>query len=541
MVKVKFLLFRGNWENEGNLCALETKNDILLLAAGENAPFLNNQEVTDYSYLTKNRAKIQAILLPNSLPKNSAFLPQLYQELNLHCPLYASEKTSLILSYLWPEAEKIRSNLRIMESQKIFQAGEFSLQSLPLNSYVLGNLAFLISYQDYEFYYLQDFVFNNLLNNTYLADADFFTQLNNLTKETKKNSYLITACPSLAWNRQNSLLLLAQSWKKDQEYFFLLYDYDWLHILELEQLARQWGKKIYLANPEFLALLKKIGRSKEILAKEKENTQPIYLLLASPARLESQLATFLAKKPWAKDTNITLVIGTSAQQAGESKIAKIVDSLYQEKGEVLNFGRSETFSLGTTFADLKLLLELIKPHSVLLLQNSYKQKNFLVYLEKVNFLPSVNQSFLTFPEKKVHPFPPEKWETEKILLTQRQSLLQNGFLVVFLTLKWEKELLKIKNLQLESVAVAPTVNWKKLEEKIRYWWENKISQNSNEKNQGKKNLFSETSLLAKNWKRPLEKRLEFFVRSYLSSEYDIELKNPIISLFLAKNERENPT
>ena len=96
---IRFLLFQGNWENEGNLCALETEQSILLLATGENAPFLNHQETINYDHLTKNKDKIKAIILPNSLPKNCSFLPHLYQELNLQCPIYGSQHTSLIFDY----------------------------------------------------------------------------------------------------------------------------------------------------------------------------------------------------------------------------------------------------------------------------------------------------------------------------------------------------------------------------------------------------------------------------------------------------------
>jgi len=79
---------------------LETEQSILLLSVGENAPFLNRQEIANYDYLTKNKAKIKAIFLNNALPKSCAFLSFLYQELDLQVPIYGSQYTSLILDYL---------------------------------------------------------------------------------------------------------------------------------------------------------------------------------------------------------------------------------------------------------------------------------------------------------------------------------------------------------------------------------------------------------------------------------------------------------
>ncbi|KLL02987.1 MAG: RNA-metabolising metallo-beta-lactamase [Mycoplasmataceae bacterium CE_OT135] len=529
---------------------METEHSILLLTAGENAPFLNHQETIDYDYLTKAKAKIKAIILPNTLPKNCALLPQLYQELNLQCPIYGSQHTFLILDYLWATQPKIKDKFIAIEPNKSLKVGEFSLRFLPLNSYVLGNLAVMINYQDYTFYCLQDFILNNLLNNNYLSDTAFFAQLKDLLVHQKKTTYLITAYPNLAWNRQNSLLLAARSWAKEKNYFFLLYDYDWLHIFELCELAQQWQKKIQILNPSFLVLLRKIWKNdklKEVLVEEGQSPpgNTIYLLVGSPQNIEERLKTILAKKHFSKKELITFVVGISAAHGGEVKIANIVDYLYQKKNEVHNFSRSEAFSLGTSFTDLKLLLEVIQPHLTITLQNSYKQKNYLAYLKKSHFLTCPNQNYLVLPTRKIHPFPSGEWETEKILLAQRQNLLQNGFLVVFLMLKWEQKALKIKNLQLESAAIASTVNWKRLEEKIRHWWERKISPDllNREKQSNDKNTdFSnqETSQkLPKNWRKRTERYLEVYIERYLNFEHDIEIKSPVILLFLENQSEAN--
>ena len=538
---IKFLLFQGNWENEGNFCALETEQSILLLAVGENAPFLNHQKATNYDYLTKNKDKIKAIIFPNSLPKNCAFLPHLYQDLNLQCPIYVSQHTSLIFDYLWPSQTKIKEKFIAIEPNKSLKVAEFSLRFLPLNSYVLGNLAVMINYQDYTFYYLQDFILNNLLNNNYLSDTAFFSQLKDLLIHQKKTTYLITSCPNLTWSRQNSLLLAARSWAKDKNYFFLLYDYDWLHIFELCELAQQWKKKIKILNPSFLALLKKVWKNdklKETLAEEgKISTENvIYLLIGSPQNIEERLKTTLTEKYFGKNELITFVVGVSSAHGGEVKTASILDYLYQKKGEVYNFSRSEAFSLGTSFTDLKLLLEVIQPSSTITLQNSYKQKNYLSYLKRSHFLTCSNQNYLVLPTRKIHPLPSREWETEKVLLTQRQNLLQNGFLVVFLMLKWEQKTLKIKNLQLESAAIAPTVNWKRLEEKIKHWWEKKISPellNREKQSNDKLINYDVTSQeMPRNWRKRTERYLEIYIERYLNFEHDIELKSPVILLFL---------
>jgi hypothetical protein len=379
-----------------------------------------------------------------------------------------------------PEA---KDKFIILETNKSLKISDFYLRVLNLNSYILGNLVVMVNYQNHTFYYLTDFVLNNLLNSNYLSDNNFFTQLKDLLSHQKENVCLITACPDLAWNKQNSLLLAARNWtQKGKNYFFLLYEYDWLHILELCELAHQWKKKIQILDPNFSTLLKKLLKDgklnlTKVLTHEKQNLvneNIIYLLVGSPTNLKERLKTFFEEKFIQKDIIFTFVVGTSVAHLGEEGTASIIDYLYQQKGEIYNLSRSETFSLGTSFADLKLLLEVIQPRLTITLQNSYKQKKYLIYL-KNDFLTCPNQSYLNFSNQKIYslPAPKENQEFENFLLAQRQNLFQNGFLVVLITVKREKKSLKIKGLQLEAVALAPKIDLKKLEIKIKQWWENK--------------------------------------------------------------------
>ncbi|CAJ0641520.1 16356_t:CDS:2 [Entrophospora sp. SA101] len=122
-------------------------------------------------------------------------------------------------------------------------------------------------------------------------------------------------------------------------------------------------QELNLQYPRFLALLKRVWKNdklKEVLVEEgkisTENT--ICLLTGSPHNIEERLKTALAEKHFSKNELIVFVVGISSAHGGEVKTANILDCLYRKKGEVLNFSRSETFSLGTSFTDLKLLLEI---------------------------------------------------------------------------------------------------------------------------------------------------------------------------------------
>lgn len=526
-ITIRFLLFSGSWENEGNFWALETEKTILLFAIGQNSSFLST-EVLEWSYLEKNSKKIQAIFLNNLTPKNCSLLMKIYQEIELKVPIYGSNHSQLILDYLFAESNQIRKNFVSIELNKIWQVAEFSFFAWPLNGYILGNLAMMINYEDYTFYYLEDFSFNNLSNNNLLFFPDFSQQIKESFPHRRKNIFLITSCQNLQRKNNNSLFLETRLFSaKNKNYFFLLYDFDWLHIFELLELALKQKKKIKILEPNFLLLIKKIlvnhPLKESLITTNEKKEDTIYLLVGSPENLEKRLITTLEKE-FSPQKNFTFVAGISSFNGGEGRTARIIDYLYSKSDEVISFTHGSSFSLGTNLYDLKLLLNIIKPQTIITLQNSYKHSNYLEYLEREKIFRYPNQSFLEITNKKFYPLKVkrEKIDTEKLLLLQRENLFYSGFLMVFLISEWKNGAWQLKKLKLESLVISSSVNLLKLEEKIKHWWEKKIATNLSNKKENK------------DLKRDLERRLTGLLSKYLSFEYDIEFREPVLLLFLKR-------
>jgi len=158
---------------------------------------LNNKTVDDWDYLARNKSKIKAILINNTIPRNCADLSEIYQELDLSVPIYGSDHTKIIFDYLFTLNEKIKRKFVLAEPNKAIKIGNFVCRFLPLTGYSLGNLAVLINYENSSFYYLTDFSFHNLSENDLLNEVNFFTQLKSLTDHQKKQTYLLTSCQSL--------------------------------------------------------------------------------------------------------------------------------------------------------------------------------------------------------------------------------------------------------------------------------------------------------------------------------------------------------
>jgi len=168
---VRFLLFRGSWENEGNFYLLESEKNILLLATGKDYSLVGSQEQqVGRNYLKENKIKIRAIIVANTNWQNVGLLADISREIGPYVPIYTSHYSKIILSYLFPQ---LRSKIIVVEKNRELKVGDFALSFIPLNSYLLGNLGLAVHHSQSSFYFLEGFVFGSLLNNKTLFPANF--------------------------------------------------------------------------------------------------------------------------------------------------------------------------------------------------------------------------------------------------------------------------------------------------------------------------------------------------------------------------------
>jgi mRNA degradation ribonuclease J1/J2 len=170
----------------------------LLVGAGKDNPYVV-RNILSLDYLRENKDKIKAVLINNSSPKNSGFLQEIYNELELKVPIYGSKNTKLTLDIYFNFDKKIISNFIEVDSlSKDLVINDLSLSFFLLDSNLLGNIAFCIYNSDYAFYYLEDFSFNVLSNNNLLFQPLFFQKFRKfLSSIRRKKTYLITGCQNL--------------------------------------------------------------------------------------------------------------------------------------------------------------------------------------------------------------------------------------------------------------------------------------------------------------------------------------------------------
>ena len=106
-MKLKFLLFRGNWENEGNFYALEDENTIIILSVGHG--YYLKESTDDYqlafNYLEEKYEKIKAIVINNTSFRNIGLLLVFFKKFT-EIPIFTSNYNSDIISFLLSKMER---------------------------------------------------------------------------------------------------------------------------------------------------------------------------------------------------------------------------------------------------------------------------------------------------------------------------------------------------------------------------------------------------------------------------------------------------
>ena len=198
-----------------------------------------------------------------------------------------------------------------------------------------------------------------------------------------------------------------------------------------------------ILSKDFIPLISQVlakSSLQEVIKKEqsqpggKQPQQEIYLLVGSPENIEKKIKDCLTNFSPQKKSTFQFIVGIPPVIGGEMRLARIIDYLYTQSEQIINLSKKEYLSLGVSFYDFKLLLQLLQPVRTITLQNSYKNQNFLSHLPG-RFLALNNGCALDFPTHKISSLKVKKTliSLDEILIKQRSNLGQNGLLIIMLT------------------------------------------------------------------------------------------------------------
>ncbi|CAI2161861.1 5530_t:CDS:2 [Funneliformis geosporum] len=175
---------------------------------------------------------------------------------------------------------------------------------------------------------------------------------------------------------------------------------------KLLEIGKKWGNKIRILDEKSAQLVSQIlSRSplQKVIENEKNKAEKnkIYLLVGNPENIIRKLDDYLSTLSPEERTDFHFVVGTPPVIGGERKLAKLIDYLYNQGGEITNLSKKEYCRLGVNFYDLKLLLKLLQPIRIITLQNSYKHEKFVPHLSGEFSLIENEEKKLQLKELKI--------------------------------------------------------------------------------------------------------------------------------------------
>ena len=527
-MKLKFLLFRGNWENEGNFYALEDENTIIILSVGHG--YYLKESTDDYqlafNYLEEKYEKIKAIVINNTSFRNIGLLLVFFKKFT-EIPIFTSNYNSDIISFLLSKMER-KLKINIIPTSSTIEIDNFSLTSLPVNSYIVGNILVIVKYLNYKFFLIEDIILNNFWEEKMLFFPNFLSDLSSLSvKEKNTKNYIITSFHNIHWYSNNSLFLAPSkilNFFPHKSKFWILYEFDWLHIFELLSMALQKERRIQILDKNFFFLLNKIldkNQLKNVITLEKGSD---FLLPVEHLDIENKVKRYikLVEETNQNLSDICFVIGASPVIGGKKKLSRVIDFLHIKSKEIIDLSKEEYFKFGTKIVDWKIIFNIIKPDFTILLQNSYRNNKYLSCLPS-KFIYVENQQFLNLETGRNFFIKTKRINItlEEMLINQRKKMKEEGLLVIFFFIKKNGEDLKLEKIRLESLAMTLNIEIVKLEKKIKKWWENELISNIRKDENIKK------------IREIIRKRLDRLIKSYLSSEYKLEIDELPIFLFIS--------
>lgn len=501
-MSVRFLIFSGSWENEGNFYILESENAILILACGKGYSYNNVIEIQfAFEHLRNNKNKIKAIIIKNTDFQNFSLLLDVFREFQV--PIYSSLYSKIIIEKEIPEI-KSRSIIVVENNSKI-KLEDFDLFFCLMNGYLIGNLALMVNFLETSFIFIEHFTFVNVNNNNLISPKNFLDNFKLFLDNKLNKSYLISNLQEIRLDRNKSISSFLEKIDENITSFFLFYDFDWLNIIELFEEFKKTERKIRIIDEKFKNLAFKILQNnlKEIITENLDNKQEEnFLLVGNPEDIFHKLKKYLSNFDKKK---IQFIVCLPSVLGGEVKLANIIDYLYKFSEEIIDLSKKkELFPLGISLFDLKLLINLIKPNSLIRIQRSYRQRKFLEKLLPVKIIELDNCSYLNIPDNNSLKLKRKNLSLEELLFRQKMNLGKNGLLIILANIEFKDEKILLKNLKIDNLAVSSSLDINKLEEKIKNSWEDKLVND----------LKSTNSI--NSIKRVIEGRLNFLISKILS-------------------------
>ena len=468
-MKIEIFALGGLGENGKNLYVVEVDKRIFVLDAGIKYPDSEllgiDQVIPDYSYLVKNKDRIEGIFLTHGHDVHIGALPFILSDIKLN--VYASNFTMDIIEDLLVEEglnskayNLIRVNENTLLKFKTANVGFFQTTHNIPDSYGV-----YIETKDGLIVYTSDYTFDQN------ADEIYKTNYDTLTKISQKG-VLALLSDSLGadkfgnnGNYHANMYKLNNIMKKAKNrLIFSVYSQDLRRIQKLIDLCVQYDKKVAIIGRKtqrivdigiksgYLKIPENILKNLRYIDDKNKNDDPNLVILVTGIRHEPYYMIQRMCKGIDRLINITNkdhVIFMTAPYLGTEKLAaKTLDSLAKIDAEVTVFKRKDLQYSHAFSEEIKLMYKLLKPkysipaigeyrhqhaHKNICLELGYKEEDIFI-LENGESAVFVNKEFKEI-NKKIEPLEllvdgSIAGDINEVVLKDRELLSEDGILII---------------------------------------------------------------------------------------------------------------
>ncbi|MFA6861072.1 MAG: ribonuclease J [Bacilli bacterium] len=377
---VKVVALGGLDEMGKNCYVIEVNKDVFIIEAGLKYPNATipgvDTIIPDFDYLRGISNRVKAIIITHGHDDQYGALPYL---LNIvRAPIYASATTiAIIKAELGTKSRKINDAQFVpVEPSSTANISGHVFEFFQTTHSVAGSFGFALATPFGNIVYTSDFISDYSPLKGFQFDLPKVARLS----ENQKTFLLMTESeaadkPGIASPNHK----ITDQIKEDIEdakgkTFISIYSQNFYNIQEIINLAKRFGKKICIANPEQIPFFNAMGKIGSIVIPDDMRIDPNEMVYTDPKNIivlitgsGDKLFNYCKEICYGNvnnikvNTNDTWIIACPPVPGTEVAYTDASDTIYRTDCHVLAFSRKKISSMHAQQEDLKMMISLFRP------------------------------------------------------------------------------------------------------------------------------------------------------------------------------------
>ena len=380
MDKIKILALGGLDEDGKDLYVVEINDNIFVIGGGFKYPSKTTPGIdfiiADFSYITQNKDKVKAFILPKCKKNSFGAIPYIYKE--VQAPIICTEMTKVFLEEFTKEyQQECNYKFKIIGLPDSLTVAGIKFQFFGTCASMPSTFGFAIRTDKGNIVYSSDFIVE------YASEQQFRLDLNTLGKIAEHPTLVLmsesvnASKPGYCSPNHRLYPRLVQYMHNAPGRFLIALNNDNLyHIDEFFRACKELNRKVYFYDDttrNIYSLIEKLGIShfpqKNIISKDDvlriKSNEVVVVMSDEKERIYekvSMLANYEADEKLIKiEPSDTFYLAATPSDNSEIIATETIDELYKTGCFVRYETRSSLAKMHAYEEDLKMLLSLLKP------------------------------------------------------------------------------------------------------------------------------------------------------------------------------------